>query len=181
MNQLISKAAALSCAGALALTVLGGCAQQQAAQQNAQQDENRAYMAQVNQTMETLDDRLSSFSDAVSRSDLVTMRTQADNAFKCIDDLSAIDAPDDLADIKSAYVDGTSELRSALDAYIALYTEIESATDDAPFDWSTYDARLSEIKTSYDEGIAKLQEGDQKAADLGQDGQSDNQDNGQNS
>ena len=58
-----------------------------------QQSENRQYMTQVNQTMDDLKSRLESFTDAVSRGDVVGMRTQADNAFKAIDDLNNLTSP----------------------------------------------------------------------------------------
>lgn len=116
--------------------------------------------------MEDLQSKLGSFNDAVSRDDVVGMRTQADNAFKAIDSLSSIDAPDSLKDIKQSYVDGANDLKSALSAYVDLYTEIDSATADHPFDYSTYDQRLSDIKAQYDSGIQKLQDGDQKVANM---------------
>ena len=51
-------------------------------------------------------------------------------------------------------------------SYIELYTEIDSATEDQPFDYSTYDQRIQDIKKQYDEGIGKLQSGDNKATEL---------------
>ena len=50
-------------------------------------------MTQVNQTMDDLKSRLESFTDAVSRGDVVGMRTQADSAFKAIDDLNNLNVP----------------------------------------------------------------------------------------
>ena len=138
-------------AGVLMVAALGGCAQQDTAAAQ-QQSENRQYMTQVNQTMDDLKSRLESFTDAVSRGDVVGMRTQADNAFKAIDDLSNLNVPDALKD--------------ALNSYIDLYTEIDSATEEQPFDYSTYDQRIQDIKSKYDEGIGKLQSGDNKASEL---------------
>ena len=66
--------------------------------------------------------------------------------------------------MKSGYEEGAGKLRDALNDYVALYTEISSSTDAQPFDWSTYDARLAEIQQGYDEGIAKLKETDELAA-----------------
>ena len=163
---MLSKFAAVAVAGALGASVLGGCVAQQTSAVTEAQSENRAYMTQVNQTMETLKDRLTSFSDAVSRGDVVTMRTQADNAFKALDSLSSQDAPDALKDVKQQYVDGCTSLESALSDYVTLYSEIDSATDEQPFDWSTYDQRIAAIQSSYDSGIAKLEAGDKTAADL---------------
>lgn len=159
------KAMVAVCAGVLMVAALGGCAQQDTAA-TQQQSENRQYMTQVNQSMDDLKTRLESFTDAVSRGDVVGMRTQADNAFKAIDDLNNIDVPDALKDIQAEYVDGSNDLKDALNSYIELYTEIDSATEDQPFDYSTYDQRIQDIKKQYDEGIGKLQSGDNKATEL---------------
>lgn len=150
-------------AGVLMVAALGGCAQQDTAAAQ-QQSENRQYMTQVNQTMDDLKSRLESFTDAVSRGDVVGMRTQADNAFKALDDLNGLEVPDAVKDIQQEYVDGTNSLKDALNAYIDLYTEIESATDEHPFDWSSYDQRIAEIQAQYDAGIDKLKKGDEAAA-----------------
>lgn len=159
------KAVVAVCAGVLMVAALGGCAQQDTAA-TQQQSENRQYMTQVNQSMDDLKTRLESFTDAVSRGDVVGMRTQADNAFKAIDDLNNIDVPDALKDIQAEYIDGSNDLKDALNSYIELYTEIDSATEDQPFDYSTYDQRIQDIKKQYDEGIGKLQSGDNKATEL---------------
>ena len=155
----------VACAAVMAVVLLGGCAGQNN-QATEQQKANRQYMTQVNQTMEDLAGKLDGFSDAVARGDLVTMRTQADNAFKAIDDLNNLNVPDALKDIQKEYVDGTADLKDALNSYIDLSTEIESATDDQPFDYGTYDERLKAIQDQYDKGIGKLQSGDNKASEL---------------
>ena len=116
--------------------------------------------------MDDLETALASFTDAVSRNDVVGMQTQADNALAKLDSLGSIEAPDELADVQQSYQDGTSQLRDALSSYVALYTEISSATDAQPFDWSTYDARLAEIQEKYDAGIDALEAGDKAAAEV---------------
>ena len=73
---------------------------------------------------------------------------------------------DDLETSLASFTDGTAQLREALSSYVALYTEISSATDAQPFDWSTYDARLAEIQESYDAGIDALEAGDKAAAEV---------------
>lgn len=153
---------ALLVAAALGLGMLAGCSSNSAVTQ--QQSDNRNYMSQVNQVMDDLESALANFTDAVSRDDVVGMQTQAENALATLDDLSGIEAPEDLADVKSGYEEGAGKLRDALNNYVALYTEISSSTDAQPFDWSTYDARLAEIQQGYDEGIAKLKETDELAA-----------------
>ena len=130
----LAKILAVACAGVLMIAALAGCAQQGSRGDQDQLD-RRQYMSQVNQAMDDLQTKLDSFSDAVSRDDVVGMRTQADNAFKALDDLNGLEVPDALKDIQQEYVDGTNSLKDALNGYIDLYTEIESATDEHPFDW----------------------------------------------
>lgn len=160
------KLASTACAAAFAFAAFTGCTANQESEEQQAQAQNRHYMTQVNQTLDDLDEQLDGFVDAVSRTDLVTMRTQADNAFKTIDELGSIEAPEALAEVKTSYVDGCNTLKDALNAYVQLYTDIESATDAQPFDYSTYDQRLQEIQDLYDQGIEKLQEGDEKATNL---------------
>ena len=163
-RAMLIKAVGVMCASFVAVAALAGCTSQESAA-TKQQSENRQYMTQVNQTMEDLQSRLDGFTDAVSRGDLVGMRTQADNAYKALDELGKLNVPDDLKDIQQEYVDGTNKLKDALNAYIELYTEIDSATEAQPFDYSTYDQRIADIKSQYDEGIGKLQSGDNKASE----------------
>lgn len=159
----LAKVFAVACAGVLMIATLAGCAQQGSRGDQDQLD-RRQYMSQVNQAMDDLQTKLDSFSDAVSRDDVVGMRTQADNAFKALDDLNGLEVPDALKDIQQEYVDGTNSLKDALNGYIDLYTEIESATDEHPFDWSSYDQRIAEIQAQYDAGVDKLKKGDEAAA-----------------
>ena len=125
------------------------------------QKANRAYMSQVNETMNSLSGSLSSFVEAVSRDDVVNMRAQADNAYQLLDKLEALEAPEGLADVKDGYVEGSTKLREALDAYITLYSE---AKNSATFDWSKFDARMASIQSLYDQGIAALEKADAVAA-----------------
>lgn len=164
MTTTKAKAIGAVVAATLAFGALAGCTGQTAADQ--QQDANRQYLSQVNQVMDDLETALASFTDAVSRNDVVGMQTQADNALAKLDSLGSIEAPDELSDVQQSYQDGTSQLRDALSSYVALYTEISSATDAQPFDWSTYDARLAEIQEKYDAGIDALEAGDKAAAEV---------------
>ena len=161
MNRFpIATICALAFAAALAGGVLFGCANTAVNTATAEQQANRAYMSQVNEIMVELGDGLGSFIDAVSRNDIVNMRTQAENAFQVLDRLESIEAPDALADVHEKYVDGTGKMREALEAYIELYTDMNGAS----FDQSTYEERIEIIQELYDEGIAALQEGDETAA-----------------
>ena len=150
------------CVAMLACAAVG-CAAQDTEVQNAQAA-NRQYMTQVNQQMEDLSANLSLFAEAVSRNDVVSMRTQADSAFKVIDKLAVIEAPEALADVQAEYADGCAKLEEALNDYIALYTEIETATEEQPFDYDSYDSRIASIQKLYDAGVAQLKAGDALAA-----------------
>ena len=92
------------------------------------------------------------------------MRTQVEKAFKELDDLESIEAPEVLADVKAGYVEGCAMLEEALGSYVDLYTQLESGALAA--DSIEYANALAEIQASYDEGIAKLEETDQKALEL---------------
>lgn len=172
-----AKAVGVVIAAVLAFGALAGCVGQTAV--NEQENANREYLSQVNQVMDDLETALASFTDAVSRNDVVGMQTQAENALAKLDSLGSIEAPESLEAVHQSYQDGTAKLRDALNGYVALYIEIDSATDAQPFDWSTYDARLAEIQKNYDAGIEALEAGDKAAAeveggaqDTGQDQQS---------
>ena len=156
----IVKLGALVCAIALACGLLAGCANTGTTKATEEQQANRTYMSQVNEIMEQLDKSLDSFVDAVSRGDVVNMRTQADNAFKVLDKLDGLEAPEGLSDVQEKYKGGSAKLREALDAYIVLYTDMTGSS----FDQSTYDTRIADIQKLYDEGVELMQQGDEAAA-----------------
>lgn len=158
----IARRGILACALAAGLA-LSACASGGNTALTEEQQANRTYMSQVNETMVELDDSLDSFVDAVSRGDVVNMKTQADSAFKTLDKLSSLEAPEALSDVQKKYVEGTQKLEEALDAYIQLYTEVDKAGKD--FNWSDYDARIKEIQELYDSGVKALEEGDKAASE----------------
>lgn len=159
---------AVACGMLMAVGLLAGCMSPNTGATD-QQKANRTYMTKVNQAMEDLSERLVSFDDAVSRGDAVTMRTQADNAFKAIDDLAAIETPDAMKELQEGYVNGCNTLKDALSAYVDLYTEIAAATDEDAFDYATYDERLKVVQDKYNEGIEQLKAADEKALELNKD------------
>ena len=165
MNRMKLLATVL-CACALTMGVLTGCATTTTSTVTEEQALNRAYMSSVNQIMDDLDEQLESFVDAVSRNDVVAMQTQADAAFDILDELADLTVPEGLEEIHECYLAGAELLEQALDAYVDLYVEIDSASSDDDFDWSAYEDRLAEIQALYDEGVAQLEAGDEIAASL---------------
>lgn len=148
-----------------ALLALAGCASP-STEGAEEQAANRDYMSQVNLVMDDLNAGLENFSEAVSRSDIVGMRTQAENAYKAIDELNKITVPDGLSDIQDEYVKGCTDLKDALNGYIDLYANIDTATEEQPFDYDSYDSELDKIKDKYNDGIEHLENADKKATEM---------------
>lgn len=159
----ISLRAVIVMVSALLALSLMGCMQTESAETDAQAV-NRQYMASVNQSMDEISKKLASFEDAVARGDVVTMKTQADKAFKEIDDMEELEAPEVLADVKAGYVEGCRLLEDALTSYIDLYTQVGSGALAA--DSIDYANALAAIQLTYDEGIEKLEETDELALKL---------------
>lgn len=157
---------ALILAGALAAAALSGCTglQQNSAEAEAQAA-NRQYMSQVSAVTEELAEKLGAFDDAVAAGDAVTMRLTADEAFRTLDSLDALEAPDVLKEVQAGYGEGAAKLEEALNGYLDLYNQAEAAGDRGMND-ATYAEQLAAVQATYDEGIAKLQETDQKASEL---------------
>ena len=164
MNKgIIAKLITALCACAI-IGVLGACSPGTAASASKTAEQvNRAYMSQVNEAMVKLDENLDQFVDATSRGDVVAMRTQADNAYQTLDALAAIEAPEDMKDIRDQYLNGTGKLREALDSYIDLYAEAAAAGDS--YDWSAQSNRIKQIQAKYDEGVKALKDADTTVAE----------------
>lgn len=160
MRKNLIRAIALIIVGALATAMLSGCtAMEQTSGEAKAQAENRQFMSDVNTTMDQLAEQLAGFNDAVAQGDVVAMRTQADNAFKVLDNLEALEAPDVLADTKQGYVDGCNQLKDALNSYIALYAGIQNGSAD-------YASQLSAVQDSYNQAVDKLKATDEAATEL---------------
>ena len=112
-------------------------------------------MSQVNQAVSDLDSRLDGFVDAVSRGDVVSMRTQVASALKDVDTLTSLEAPDEVADVKAKYDEGCTALKEALNSYVDLYTSGAEVTQEA----------LADIQARYDAGVAALTEADKLASE----------------
>lgn len=161
----MTRILAALCAAVLMVGTLAGCAGiEQNSEEAKAQAENRQFMSDVNAIMEELSQRLDSFNDAVSRGDVITMRTQADDAFKVLDNLESLEAPEVLQDVKQGYVDGSKQLKDALNAYIALYTDL--AANPSAVSTDAYKERLASIQDTYDQAVEKLKSTDEAATQL---------------
>lgn len=161
LRALIAVCIAAACVG-----TMSGCAMtSQTASEEAQaQADNRQYMSRVNQISMDIEESLADFEAAAESNDLAAMRTALNAASRSLDELSSLEAPEALADIKIGYVEGCTELHEALSDYLQLYTEA-NASDDA-VDAASYVERLADIQARYTEALQKISDTDELAASL---------------
>ena len=161
-KTLIAKIVSFAACVALTCAALAGCATSTTSTLTDDQKANRSYMSQVNQKMDDLGSSLDTFVEAVSRNDVVAMRTEVDSALKVIDEFDQIEAPDSLKDIQSKYVEGVDKLKSALDSYVTLYSEIANGSADM----SEYADRIADVQALYNDGMTALRAADEAASSL---------------
>ena len=114
-------------------------------------EQNRAYMSKVNQAMTDLDTNLTSFTEAVTRGDVISMKTQSDKAMNALDEVKNIEAPEAMQDVKTKYDSGCESLKQALKQYVDLYTSGAEVTQEV----------LAPIQQLYDSGVNSLKEADE--------------------
>jgi len=131
-----------------------------------QQTASRQYMSQINQILDDLNAELGSFGEAVAQDDVVTMRKLSENARTSIEAMEKLTPPEDLQSTHEGYIKGCQKLQEALSDYISLYTEVEKATEEKPFDFDSYDDRIKTIQDKYNEGIKTLEETDAEVSEL---------------
>lgn len=142
------------------LAVLVGCAD--TSEQDDVQAKNRQYMSSVNQIMETLNTNMDGFVTAVKEGEVVSLSSQLSAVDQCVSDLNALDVPDAMSDIHASYVEGATELQTALKDYVDLYEEVKVPASGS-YDYDDYQERLKDIQSHYDAGIKALEEADEAA------------------
>ncbi len=147
---------------ALAACLLAGCAPQNASHEN--QAKNRQYMSSVNTIMETFDSNMDDFANAVKDGEVLSLTAQLSSVATAVNELKALDVPEDMTDIQASYVKGAEELQTALSKYVELYQDIK-VPEGGSFDYATYNDRLAEIQKHYSDGLAALQDADTKATE----------------
>ena len=118
---------------------------------------NRAYMAMINQKMETLNQVLSDFQAAVGEQDIVAMKARQADAARIVDDVKAADAPEKLAKVKEGYVGGLDQMQHALADYVTLYTDAQGGG----LDVESFDERIRQVQEAYDRGMESLKSADE--------------------
>lgn len=151
-----------ACVLMLSACLLFGCVPSANNQGNTEQQQNRAYMSQVNEIVLETNGELDAFVDAVASGDIVNMKTTANNALKTLSKLSSLEAPSALKDIQEDYKSGSEKLSDALNQYVDLYASAHSDSSDHAISAEA----IAKIQALYDEGIADLKAGDEAAAAL---------------
>lgn len=132
-------------------------------QKNAEADAaaaNRAYMSQLNTSMDDLNTKLGKFNEAVAQNDMITMRTVAKKVLADVEAIEAIEAPKDLKDLAAKYTEGLDGLGGALTAYVEIVADVEAGKT------AGIQQRIDAAQKAYNTGIAALQEADAAAAKL---------------
>lgn len=135
------------------------------------QKDNRNYMAQINSSLNDFGTELEAFNEAVSNDDVVGMKSQADKAFKVIDEIEKIEAPEALKDIHSDYKKAFSKLKEALSDYIDFYTEVKAFAENTPEEEDSsqvpdFEKKLKDLQEKYNEGMDLLEAADKKATEM---------------
>lgn len=135
------------------------------------QKANRNYMAQLNSALADFGDDLEAFSVAVSDDDVVGMKSQADKAFKVIEEIEKIEAPEDLADLHDGYKKALGKLKEALNEFIDLYVEVKAYAENdlaegESLETPDFEEKLKSIQKKYSEGIKLLEDADNKATNM---------------
>ena len=170
MNQIkVKKTArvfALTTVLCLALTLLVSCAPEEG---KTPAEMNREYMASVSQITENLNTELDAFVDAAAEGDVPAMKIASDRAEKQMQKIQDLKAPKDMKQAHKEYTAGLTDLDSALDGYIDLYSQINAGSI------KDVDAKasLADIQKTYDSGIKHLSAGDELTVKLSDAGNKD--------
>ncbi len=118
--------------------------------------QNREYMSQLNQQMDSIQGSLNDFQDAVAKNDVVTMQADKTAVEKTIDSVKATSVTDRLSDVKDGYVSALDALDDALASYLSLYTDVQNGTVSS----DDYAQRLKGVQDAYDSAVSQMQDAD---------------------
>ena len=123
---------------------------------------NREYMASISQLTEGLNAELATFVDAAAQGDVPAMKIASDRAEKEMQKIQDLKAPEDLKTAHEEYQAGMTDLHTALNEYIDLYSKIDAGS------LASVEAnkQLAEVQKTYDSGISHLEKGDALIAKL---------------
>lgn len=142
------------------LALLVGCSASN--EKEDAQAKNRQYMSSVSQIMETLNTNMEDFASAVKEGEVISLSSQLAAVDQCVSDLKALDVPEAMNDIQKSYVEGATEMQTALSDYVKLYENVK-APQKGSYDYSDYKSTLADIQSHYDAGIKALKAADEAA------------------
>lgn len=148
------------CAAFMLSACIGGGA---SADANKAAQENRQYMASLNNQMADLQGVMDEFQNAVSQNDVVAMRAQLEKARAIQADVEKQKPTESLSKVKNQYVDALDLLNEALESYVDVYERIQNGSltgDDLA-------SELEDVQDAYDKGLEKLKEADDTVTSLG--------------
>ena len=148
------------------LLLLSGCSSGATLETEEEPKTASQYMVELNDYSGKLADKMQEFSEAASAGRISAMQTKVQEAYAILDEMTNLEAPDDISDIKNGYNDAISQFKSALNDYIALFTEIYDSSDTGSFDYSTYSQRLEDVQKQYDSALGSLEDADKKASEM---------------
>lgn len=163
-HKVLMMVAAMVVAGCL--TFLTACTQPETATDEQKQPSAGDYMTSVAKTSTQLSSALSEFAAAISENDLSAIQPKADAAYEVLAQMEALEAPDDLKEVKGKYDEATQSLKDSLKDYVALYLEIQNTPEGNTFDFTNYASQIEAIQKSYDNGLNLLEEADNMATEL---------------
>ena len=168
--KIVSRIAVAACTACFAALLLASCGSVQ--QQTDAAQLNREYMSSVNRISNEASEDLATFSQAASQGDLAAMRIAADDAAET---LGKISDPDALKEVHEEYKAGVSDLSTALEQYIELYSSVAngtSSTDSAEQSGESSantefdEAALAQVQETYQSGIDHLSKADSMVAEI---------------
>lgn len=171
--KIVSRIAVAACTACFAALLLASCGSVQ--QQTDAAQLNREYMSSVNRISNEASEDLATFSQAASQGDLAAMRIAADDAAETLGKISDLTAPDALKEVHEEYKAGVSDLSTALEQYIELYSSVAngtSSTDSAEQSGESSantefdEAALAQVQETYQSGIDHLSKADSMVAEI---------------
>lgn len=158
-----SRFIALIAACAFAVTLFVGCTTTPSSSEEEAPITASEYMVNLNDCSVRLSDKLQGFAEAVADDKVSAMQTKAEEAYAILDEMSDLEAPEDVNDLKAKYTEASNKMKDALSSYVALYTEVFDSAQAVPAD---YAQRIEDVQKQYDAALNALEEADKMSTEM---------------
>lgn len=132
------------------------------AEQGDTAQDNRQYMASLNQQMFDLQEAMNDFQDAVSNQNTVAMKTAMAEVEKVLATVDNQKAPDSLKDVKKQYSAALTSLNDAMSAYVDVYEQVQEGS----LNGSDAAEEIEKVQDAYDESVDLLKDADEAVSKL---------------